>query len=889
MKKHQLRSRIGSAAVLVALAAALTPAQESAAVYDAPLVVLQADEVPFTALLDFDGDGDMDAVGDWRIPVFLGTAKRRFALYLNDGTGRMTRVFDSGTVNDPLTAGPHPVEAIYGIGDLNGDGRDDFVLAYGRTVMVVHGNSQGTVAVSQSWVRPLYVRDLVVTPVDADTAPDLAIMDDDGVELHLNQGGTFGASAATIPLPVWPGSALRAGQMNGVGGNDLVVVSSIAAGIFPWNGAGFDFQLYAHDVADAMSAVGDVDGDGDDDLVLFGMSGYRLLRQLAPSVFALEPVVAGGPATGLADVDLDGDLDGVCCSSGGGGGPVIQNSLDSTFEISINRSGVFDPAFKIPGLGARHIAGAADMDGDGDVDLVAGRVIYFSRGGLQQSPHPGGTWTDPHPSKLADMDGDGDPDRDFGTGTGTGTAEINLGDGSFEARTVAMPAAPAGTQFVGAGVPGDFDGDGDLDLVVEHWSGTTFLSMRLLQNVGGGALQDGGAATAPGVRFTGFELVAPYHVVADLDGDGDQDVVAHAMGGTPYHPPRSWLNGGSGTFTAAPTPNLSPWPLEVADFTGDGLPDILGTGWMQVGLGGGAFANPRGLLPAPMPGLFTFQMAFLDRVTVGDFDGDGWLDVFAIDRTTVDDNVLCFLRNLGAADPGRFSRHPLNVNSNWTTGIAIAAGGILPRSVLGDDFDQDGDVDLVIWPVEQGAQKTSMLLRNTAADPVAWSLTPFLQVMTASTFSDVDGDGDRDAVAERITCNVAYHGPSAGRRRQYGQSFAGTGGALPVLGAVGPFRPDLPFELRVRGGLGGAPAVLLIGPSAANEPSLGAVRYVDWTWFGVYTLDGGLGVPGEGGLDLAFPPLGPGVAGVSAYAQVVVFDPAGPTGLSRTQGLELGF
>ena len=82
--------------------------------------------------------------------------------------------------------------------------------------------------------------------------------------------------------------------------------------------------------------------------------------------------------------------DGAGCGGGGGGGPTsTPNVVLSDFQISLNDgTGAFDSSFKIAGLGAEHIAGAADLDADGDVDLVAGRVVYYPREPITGPVHP---------------------------------------------------------------------------------------------------------------------------------------------------------------------------------------------------------------------------------------------------------------------------------------------------------------------------------------------------------------------------------------------------------------------------------------------------------------------------------------------------------------------
>ena len=110
----------------IALSGGLVAAQQSQALFDTPLVVLGPFEPAFDRLLDVDGDAFPDALGLIQ-DTALDTAT--FALYRNDGTGVFSG-FWSGTLNDD-DVGPFTSTAV---GDLDGDGRDDFAIAQGDRV-----------------------------------------------------------------------------------------------------------------------------------------------------------------------------------------------------------------------------------------------------------------------------------------------------------------------------------------------------------------------------------------------------------------------------------------------------------------------------------------------------------------------------------------------------------------------------------------------------------------------------------------------------------------------------------------------------------------------------------------------------------------------------------
>ena len=104
---------------------------------------------------------------------------------------------------------------------------------------------------------------------------------------------------------------------------------------------------------------------------------------------------------------------------------------------------------------------AVDVDADGDVDLVAGRVVHFARGPLTRSPLGGfdaPPWFGAEGDLAGPRDGDGDGDLDLGISPYGGHRNVGL------PRLVNTPfTAPVGMEFVRGMNVGDFDADGDVD------------------------------------------------------------------------------------------------------------------------------------------------------------------------------------------------------------------------------------------------------------------------------------------------------------------------------------------------------------------------------------------------------------------------------------------
>jgi len=207
------------------------------------------------------------------------------------------------------------------------------------------------------------------------------------LRVYINQFPTPGfTSSSTVPIP---GGAekLAIGEIDGDGRPDVLLAVEQRVRLFTaLDGVLVNVGSFLDDVPGTPIVLcGELTGDGMEDVILFSEDGQQqLLRRTGPASFDQEPLRAGGPATDLADVNGDGLLDGVCC--GGGSSYELYNKNPSAFQISINDGGVFRPAFRIQGLGSHHLAGATDLDEDGDLDLVAGRTILWNDGGLHQPP-----------------------------------------------------------------------------------------------------------------------------------------------------------------------------------------------------------------------------------------------------------------------------------------------------------------------------------------------------------------------------------------------------------------------------------------------------------------------------------------------------------------------
>jgi trimeric autotransporter adhesin len=514
----------------------------------------------------------------------------------------------------------------------------------------------------------------------------------------------------------------------------------------------------------ARATIGDLNGDGRPDVIVPDDLGsiYVLLDTTpagssTPSFAAPQVFPVGGGPEAATPTDINGD-----------GRPdlLIADDADEAFSVMINTTPPgastvsFAPEQVFEGAGAGpRLPVLADVNGDGRPDLVLTNDQFFEHAVsvFFNTTPPGATTASfgprqyfeffaPNGLAVTDVNGDGRPDIIATSQAGADEVVVILnetppGGSSLSLGAEAdLPVGDAPNLVQTA----DLNGDGKPDLAVSNLEGN---SVSVLLN-----------ETVPGASAPSF---APQQIFAvgsgprslrlvDLNGDGRQDMVTGSFNN---HSLTVLVNTSA---TGSPRMSFSketieaeplPLGLAVADFNGDGRPDLTytrSTGKVSVSLN----TTPRSTAAAPTLAAKHDAPAGggPSAVAAPDFNGDGRPDVAVADRDGDDISVLLDATTPGASTPAFAGRQ------SFATGDA-------PSAVAAGDFNLDGRPDLAL--TDEGSETASILLDTTAPGATTPSLAAAQAVAVGASPSavaaaDLNGDGRPDlAVTDRDDDDVS--------------------------------------------------------------------------------------------------------------------------------------
>jgi len=508
-------------------------------------------------------------------------------------------------------------EAVAPCGDVNADGWEDFVIGspndesgndyYGRCYVVFGGPDVGAGdpvdLASLAGVRGFRIFGVLLSGHTGwDVAPAGDVNGDGIDDLIIGTWNTYGKAYVLFGAPdIGAAGYLYLNSLNGTNGFELR--GSDYEGRLGWSVAG----------------VGDIDQDGDDDLLV----GAPNHGQDPPEID-----VPDYPAT-MVEGDVNGDsfVDVIVSNRAGRKCTVYFNAGDGTFPNEL--------AVPMPGNESTYGMVLEDLDGDQDLDLVIatvadspirGRIAVILNDGTGTFATPvdyyeGFPYRDLH-LDSGDLDGDGDVDilaacaQEFIPPNAAGELSVLLNDGSG-AFSVIPTASLLVSNIADIGVS-NLDGDADLEAFVRY--GQQYDLIDFFDNDGVGGLTKIASLNVHGSET----LVEP----ADLNGDPYPDLVC---GGCAVY-----MGNGYFSFDEVVWHGAKASGFVLADLNGDGVLDYAdsegGDGALDGftvlrGLGGGEFELPFSYWGPPT----------LGTIRTADYDADGDLD-------------LAFLRNLGGGD-----------------------------------------------------------------------------------------------------------------------------------------------------------------------------------------------------------------------------------------------
>lgn len=618
--------------------------------------------------------------------------------------------------------------------------------------------------------------------------------------------------------------------------------TSAADGAIVWfqnnlrTGGGFALQSVATALQYAVAIhVADVDHDGDPDLLSAERDGNRIAwyenNGLQPPSFVAHTISTNALAAvsvHSADLDGDGDLDVISASEDDN--KIAGYLNDGARPPNFSEIVLYAPGPPPPNSDYAKAVYAADLDGDGDVDIAYVGEDNHEVGWLENSggapptfvPHILANDADHAKAILVvDLDHDGDQDLLAASSDDNKVAWYENGGGAptvFVAHLITTSAVGARAVAVA-----DLDHDGDQDVLT-----ASRLDNRIVwypnPTIHRTALFNEGTQHIIQVRLGARGVHA-----ADVDGDGDTDLLSIAERDLYWHE----NNGASPpVFTNHLIDDQQidggRW-VAAGDLDQDGDLDVVAASKRinQISW----YENLGGSPPAFATHIVTQEAKGARAVLVADVDRDGDLDLYSASDT---DDSIAWYENSGGRPPS-FARHVISEHADYA------------RSAYAGDLDGDGDIDFmsasqldnkVAWYENRGGSPLQFFERapDTGASGV--------QHIHGD---DIDGDGDLDMVtALELDNSIRWYENIGGSPPTFPMHFVSR--AAPAVHAVYTGDADQDGDIDIFAAIEGSNTIAWYENNGERTPSFTEhiVAQNTLVAHGIYAAD----VDGDGDLDI---------------------------------------
>ncbi len=720
---------------------------------------------------DYDNDGDLDLVVAGRFafsPDFHSTT-----IYENNG-GVFT---DIGAILVGVADGSADW------GDYDGDGDLDLLLT-GRDesstqYFTIYRNDDGSFVDTGASLPGFDYSGADWGDYDNDGDLDIAVLGSSsgvsGAFIYRNDAGTFIDIIAGLPDDIAEGS-IQWGDYDGDGDLDLVLTGqdyspgdNITTAIFR-NDAGIFTDINAGLTGVTFQSVGnwgDYDGDGDLDLFVAGESIpgdiiSKLYENREPPFLLTSslPVANTTNVLNTSNISLDFALD-IDLSSVHNGTTAASAVYDDNITIIGNLSGqiegvysvgadnsiiIFDPSTDLKAGEKVTVVVTRNVLGNGGEDAAPTSFSFIAasgsfEGAFLEKPSTGLIGVTNGGADWGDYDNDGDLDliiHGWDAPSYNETAKIyDNNNGVF----TDIGSLLTGVYYSDAKW-GDYDNDGDLDLIVAGADALGVLTATIYRNDGGNVFTDIGAGLT-GVDYAAVDW-------GDYDNDGDLDLViaGRVDTGSGLSSSTIYRNDGAGSFVdiSAGLVGLSVGSADWGDYDNDGDLDLLVTGF-DIGSARYAIVYRNDGSDTFVDGSAGLPGVGFSAADWGDYDNDGDLDLVIMggQSSGTNDGVYIYQNTAGTF---------ANINAGFSDSFEDG-------SARWGDFDGDGDLDLLITgqDYEVGDYVTRIYINDTGTFNLLTVELKGVAEQSTGSWGDFDGDGDLDLLITGYNNNISN--PSA--------------------------------------------------------------------------------------------------------------------------------